>query len=108
MTEREYRYRVSGRLRKERRMSLCLCSDGVVFTEDCGSIIVFLGIQRFWVSSISHLDPGARGLGESVVYEKIHDNLTWPFLRCYPLCWKIPSKSLIPCPLQGGHTLAVL
>ena len=37
-------------------------------------------------------------------------NHSW---QCHPvtpylLCWETPRKSLFPCPLQGGHTLAVL
>ena len=90
----------SERLRKERRMSL-VSTWGLGFLL---KIVVWYPCllrhpgtkMSVSVSSISHLCPGARGLGESVDLENIHDDPAWSFLRCYLLCWKTPKKSLTP------------
>lgn len=53
--------------------------------------------SRDWLgSSVSHLCPGARGLGESVILDIVESDLAESLLRCSPLCWKTPKRSLTP------------
>ena len=70
-----------------------------VFIED----VVLLRHPRTKMSSVSHLCPGTRGLGESVVLvsrwswktksrHEVHDDSARSFLICYLLCWRTAKK----------------
>lgn len=56
---------------------------------------------------ISHLCPGAKGVGESLVWKTY---MMTPPSHSLGVNFVLEDlkKSLTPCPLQGGHTLSVL
>lgn len=59
------------------------------------------------VSSISHLGSGARDLGsrclESVVLENIHEDLTWPLLRCFSCAGRLQRNNSLTL-TRGTYT----
>lgn len=91
---------MSGRLRKERRVSFIFAWDlGFVLriVVQCVCLLRHPGAKMsVEVSSVGHICLGARGLGESVVLGNLHDNSAWSLLRCSLLCWKTVKKSLMP------------
>ena len=62
--------------------------------------------RSVWVSSVSHLCPGARGLDESVVLENVRDDLARLLLRCYLLHGRLQRHhSLLGLSKKDRHYL---
>ena len=89
-----------GELERKRNISLVFAWGLGVLIDHCGLMHPITGQTCIQVFSISHLCPGAGGLGirclDSVVLENIYDDPVQSLLRYYLLCHQTPKKSITP------------